>query len=753
MAERITWTDRLANVISTVLRLSTATLVALVVVPPATVGVAVATLIYGPLPAGKLPDEKPAITAEPSTVVDANGDEIAVFRRFDRTVPVTWDDIPVSVRQAVVAIEDQRFWQHNGIDYEGIGRAARINLAVGEVAQGGSTITQQYVKNVYLSREQTIERKVEEALLAIEVEKRMTKEDILLGYLTSSYFGDGAYGIGAAAEVYFGKPVSQLDLSESALLAGLVQAPTRLSPRNDLDAAESRRVMVLQAMLDQGYITLDQFQTEAARRLWPADSDTPATGPATLIAPRPVKGAIRFPYFVDWVEKTLVDQLGPDLVYTGGLRIETTIDPRLQGAAEQAVAKRLERTEYPVDMAMVSLEPGTGHVLAMVGGRDYAFSQVNLATGGTTGFQPGSSFKPFVLATALSQGVSPDTRYPAPGTWRVPGCQGDCTISNYDGAGHGNIPLREAMRASVNTVFAKLVVDVGVDNTVAMARSLGLERLDPNHNYGASLALGAAETSPLEMASAYGTFANRGVRAAPTGVLKVIDRDGNVIVDNTHPTGTPVLDQKVADNVTDVLTGVVERGTGKTARLEGRPVAGKTGTAQSYRAAWFVGYTPQVATAVWMGHADGQHSLTGVNGVRVVTGGTHPAIAWHDYMAVAMEGREVMAFPVPEKITPPPKTKKTKKNNAATPAPESGASGTGGGITTEPEPNEIGDRQKPGVLADNCGGKACQRQGVPDVPSLPEPEVPVTLPPASAAAGLAPAGPTSATTTNPTRGR
>ena len=184
MAERITWTDRLAGVISTVLRLSTATLVALVVVPPATVGVAVATLIYGPLPAGKLPDEKPAITAEPSTVVDANGDEIAVFRRFDRTVPVTWDDIPVSVRQAVVAIEDQRFWQHNGIDYEGIGRAARTNLAVGEVAQGGSTITQQYVKNVYLSREQTIERKVEEALLAIEVEKRMTKEEILFGYLT-----------------------------------------------------------------------------------------------------------------------------------------------------------------------------------------------------------------------------------------------------------------------------------------------------------------------------------------------------------------------------------------------------------------------------------------------------------------------------------------------------------------------------------------------------------------------------------------
>ena len=549
--------------------------------------------------------------------------------------------------------------------------------------------------------------------------------------------------------------MSQLDISESALLAGLVQAPTRLSPRNDLDAAEARRVMVLQAMLDQGYLTLDQFQQEAARRLWPADEEQP-TGPVTPIAPRPVKGAIRFPYFVDWVEKSLVDQLGPDLVYTGGLKIETTIDPRLQDVAEQAVAKRLERTEYPVDMAMVSLEPGTGHVVAMVGGRDYAFSQVNLATGGTTGFQPGSSFKPFVLATALSQGLSPDTKYPAPGVWRVPGCQGDCTISNYDGAGHGTIPLREAMRASVNTVFAKLVVDVGVDNTVAMARSLGLNRLDPARDYGASLALGAAETSPLEMASAYGTFANRGVRAEATGILRVIDRNGNVLIDNTHPTGTPVLDQKVADNVTDVLTGVVERGTGKTARLEGRPVAGKTGTAQSYRAAWFVGYTPQIATAVWMGHADGQHSLTGINGVRVVTGGTHPAIAWHDYMAVAMEGREVLAFPVPEKITPPPKTKKAKASSSA--AAASSGSGTGGAEAAPEEPTEIGDRQKPTVLADNCGGKSCQRQGVPEVPALPdpglppEPAPPVSVPPA-AIVGPAPASPTSASTTNPTRGR
>ncbi len=718
------------------MRLSGAVLVAALVVPPVTAAVAVGTLIYGPVPAGDLPDERPQVSAEPSIVLDADGRQIAVFRRFDRTVDVKPDEVPEAVRQAVVAIEDQRFWTHDGIDFEGIGRAARTNLEMGEVAQGGSTITQQYVKNVYLSHEQTIERKVEEALLAIEVEKRMTKEEILFGYLSTSYFGEGAYGIGAAAQVYFDKSVAELDVSEAAFLAGLVQAPTRLSPRNDLEGAERRRRMVLQAMFDQGYMTDDDFAREAARRLWFAESDDQPTGPVTLLAPRPPKGATYHPYFVDWVQADLVERFGPDLVYQGGLTIETTIDPERQAEAERAVAARLENTEYPVEMALVSLEPGTGHVVAMVGGRDYAFSQVNLATGGSTGFQPGSSFKPFVLATAFTKGIGPTTVYPAPGQWRVPGCNGDCTISNYDSTGHGRITLREAMRASVNTVFAQLVLDVTVEDTVALARQLGLERLDPNRDYGASLALGAAETSPLEMASAYGTFANRGVRLPPTGILRVIDRDGNVLLDNGHPSGTPVLDPVVADNVTSVLVDVVEHGTGQAARLD-RPVAGKTGTAQSYRAAWFVGYTPTLSTAIWMGHADGQRSLRGINGVGVVTGGTHPAMAWHQYMAAAVEGTDVVEFPEPAEIVPLPKT--------AAEVAERDETGDGSETRREQKLTEVGQRQEPAVLETNCGGRSCQRQKVADVPSLPVPQPAATIPPSPTTV------PITASTTAPTR--
>lgn len=710
--------DRVASAISTTLRVGTATALALILVPPLTLGVAVVTLMYGNLPAGHLPDRKPQIQSIPSVVLDASGQQIGVFRRFDRTVPVTPAEIPDPMRQAIVAIEDQRFYQHPGIDLQGIARAARSDLEAGGVAQGGSTITQQYVKNVYLSREQTLERKATEALLALQVEKRMTKEEILYGYLTTAYFGEGAYGIGAAAQVYFNKPVSQLDISESAFLAGLVQAPSRLSPRNDLVASEKRRRMVLQALYDQGYLTPDQFEQNVARRLWFVDADQPANGPTTLLAARQPKGGTKYPYFVDWVEQQLLDKFGPDLVYSGGLRVETTLDPRLQDAAEAAVAKREERTKYPLAMALVSLEPSTGHVKAMVGGRDYAQSQVNLATGGTTGFQPGSSFKPFVLATAFTKGMGPKTLYAAPGSLSVPGCGGVCVLSNYDQASRPRMTLHDAMRDSINTVFAQLVMDVGVHDTVELARSMGLQTLDPDRNYGASLALGVAEVSPLQMASAYGTFANHGLHVEPTGILRVVDGAGNVLIDNSHPTGAQVISPTVADNVTDVLTDVVEHGTGRAARIE-RPAAGKTGTAQNYRAAWFNGYIPQLATSIWMGYADGQRSLQNVNGVRVVTGGTHPAMAWHDYMEVATQGLDVQEFAVPAPIVPLPRQKAAKADAvAAMDDPADGAEAT----PEQAQPQvDLGKRQVPSVLPSNCGGRPCQRQKVPDTPVLADP--------------------------------
>ena len=369
------------------------------------------------------------------------------------------------------------------------------------------------------------------------------------------------------------------------------------------------------------------------------------------------------------------------------------------------MADRLRGTEYPVEMALTSLDPTTGHVVAMVGGRDHEASQVNLATGGTTGFQPGSSFKPIVLAAAFEMGLGPETRYPAPGSWHVPGCSGNqCTISNYSHRGYGDITLRSAMHASVNTVFAQLIADVRIDQTIELARKLGLERIDPDRYYGVSLSLGAAESSTLEMASAYGTFANRGVRVAPTGVLRVTDTDGNVLIDNRARPGERVLREVVADNVTDVLTGVISGGTGKRAAI-GRPAAGKTGTAQAYRAAWFVGYTPELATAVWMGHADRLASLRGVNGVRNVTGGSHPAVAWADFMIDAHADIEVSDFPEPEEIEPIAET-----------AVEVIA-------FRVREETVVGEQRTRHELLDDCNGQPCQERAVAP-PVLPPPVTP-----------------------------
>ncbi len=416
----------LASALTTALRLAVALAFGAVFVPPVAAGVGLVTLFRAPLP-GELPDERPSFEAVPSVVLDRNGLEIGQFRGFDRTLDVTQADVPQVLKDAVVAIEDQRFYQHNGVDFEGVARAARTNLELGEIAQGGSTITQQYVKNAYLTGERTFERKFREALLATELEQRMSKDEILFRYLETSYFGSGAYGIGAAAEVYFDKPVSELDISEAATLAGVVQAPTRLSPRVDVVAAESRRQLVLQSMLDQGFVNLEDYEREADRQLWLVDAGPRPVGPVTVVAPLPLKGAADHPFFVDWVEAQLLETLGPDLLYQGGLSIETTIEPRIQEAAEAAAAERLQNTGYPVDMAMVTLDPRTGEVLGMVGGRDYAASQVNLAIGGSTGFQPGSSFKPIVLAEAFTKGIGPETVYPATPCCSTPMVRWRCT--------------------------------------------------------------------------------------------------------------------------------------------------------------------------------------------------------------------------------------------------------------------------------------------------------------------------------------
>ncbi len=696
---------RIRTPITFVLRLLVTAVLAVVIVPPVAAAVGITVLLRAPLP-GELPDERPSFEAVPSRAYDRDGNEIAVFRGFDRTIEIQPSDVPQVMRDAVVAIEDQRFFQHDGVDLEGIARAARTNLEVGSVAQGGSTITQQYVKNTYLSGEQTFERKAREALLAIEIEQQMTKDEILFAYLETSYYGAGAYGIGAAAEVYFSKPVDELDLSEAATLAGVLQSPSRLSPREDIEAADERRRVVLQAMLDVEMITVEEYEREVPRTLWSETDSSPPSGLVTVVSAPPVKGATAFPFFVDWIEAELLERVGPDALYRGGLEIHTTIDPTLQAMGEAAVAERLTNTEAPVDMSLVSIDPRTGEVLVMVGGRDYASSQVNLATGGSTGFQPGSSFKPIVMAEAFRQGIAAEDLRPAPGSWVVPGCTGaQCTITNYDGADRGEISLRDAMISSVNTVFAQLIDEVSIASTAQLANQLGLSRVDPEGAYGPSLALGSAETSPLEMASAYGTFAFRGVRHEPIGILRVLDADGQVLIDQQARPGQRIFDANVADSVSDVLQAVVTEGTGGSAAVAGRPVAGKTGTTQSYWAAWFVGYTPSLSTAVWMGHTDGLASLYNVNGVGRVTGGSHPAVAFSDFMSSALSGTPVESFVVPRPITAPvAETYKPLQERTV-----------------------VGGRDQPVSVSPDCDGP-CERTGVPepDISGPPPTTVPTT---------------------------
>lgn len=707
----VNWGHSISKSIIMFVKLFCAISLAGVLAGPVVGVVTVGTLTRVALPGTKLPEEKPKIVAMPSKVLDINGEEIATFRGFDHTVPIEQGDIPEHVENAFIAIEDRRFWEHSGVDLEGIARATKANIQAGGVAQGGSTITQQYIKNAYLTGERTLERKLDEALLALEIEKIQTKEEILFGYLNVSYFDAGAYGIGAASEIYFNKRVQDLTIAEGAALAGIIKSPTNYGPTKNLESSEARRKVVLAAMFEQDYITKKEYEEALNQNLWLMANGEPEDSEVTKVYQRKQKGSAEHPFIANWIEAILVDELGPDKVYRGGLVIESTIDPKLQAEATQAVLDRLENTEHPVDMALASVEPSTGYVKALVGGRDYNTSQVNLALGGSTGFQPGSSFKPIVLATAFEMGLSPETIYPAPARWGAPGCSGDgCFISNYSHSGYGEMSLRSATHASVNTVYAQLAIDVTIDDTVEMGRRLGISRLDPEANYGASVALGAAETSPLEMASAYGTFANSGVRHEPTAILKVTDSEGSILIDNRVRAGEQVLSASVADNVTDVLTGVVSNGTGRAAQI-GRPAAGKTGTAQAYRAAWFVGYTPQLATAVWMGHSDSLKSLKNINGVRSVTGGSHPARAWGQFMKAAHSELPIEEFSEPAEII--------ELTEIAS------------GVVRRSKKREFtvaGVSQEQDVLETTCGLSKCTKRVV-GLPNLPEPVPPVLVEP------------------------
>jgi penicillin-binding protein 1A len=553
------------------------------------------------------PGTPPAGRDQTSVIYDRNGKVLAeLFAEQNRTDrPI--EEVPTALRQGVIATEDKRFYDHDGVDYYGIARALYVDITQGK-RHGGSTITQQYVKNAFVTPEFTLKRKVKEALLAYEVEKHLNKDEILELYLNTIYFGHGAYGVESAAKAYFGKPVTDLTLAESAMIAGVLRSPGNYSPYLDPEAAYNRRNTVLDLMAQEGYIT-DEEATAAK-----AEDVVTAGLPET---------SAQAPYFVEYVKAQLTEEFGSEVVWRGGIAVTTTLDLDMQRAAEAAVTGTLDQPDDP-SAALVALDPETGEILAMVGGRDFGTQQFNVAAQGKR--QPGSSFKPFVYATALEQGVPAEKSFSAgPASLSLPNGQTWKVTGSKSG---GGMRLRQAMEKSVNSVWAQLILDVGPEEVVALVERLGVHSgIAPVP----AIALGGLEegVSPLEMASAYGVFANEGRHAAPFGIQSVTDNAGDELL-NTTPEVTEVMEPAVAWLATDVLKGVVSRGTGTAAAI-GRPAAGKTGTTQEYRDAWFVGYTPQVSASVWVGYPEEQREMKDVHGRRV-TGGSFPAEIWAAFM-------------------------------------------------------------------------------------------------------------------------
>lgn len=562
--------------------------------------------------------------AQATKVYSADGKLLAMLYLQNRQV-VPMSQIATSLANGIVAVEDERFFDHGGVDPVGIVRAALTDLQ-GNRRQGASTITQQYIRNTVLVNEmtqRTLRRKVREAYLALELEKRYSKQQILEMYLNTIYFGEGAYGAEAAAEEYYAKHASQLTLPEGAMIAGLAQSPSQLDPRDNPAGATARRNTVLSRMLANHYITQADYAAAVAGPLGLKKASHPADG---------IYGA---PYFVTYVKTLLQQQFPPKLVFEGGLTVYTTIDTRLQSTAEKAAHRRFFGAHDP-EVALVSVEPATGRVVAMVGGKNFDKSKFNLATQAYR--QPGSAFKTFTLVTALQQGMPPNFNVDSSSPAYIPAPGKDWKVDNSEGSGSGLMPLDRATWYSVNCVYARVAYAIGIKNVTRTANRMGITTTLPNYP---SVCLGSVGITPLQMASAYGTLATGGIHRDPVCIDKVVDREGRVIF-QAKSKGVRVLRPEIAHAATDVLKGVIQSGTGTQADI-GRPAAGKTGTSQLNRDCWFVGYTPQLSTAVWVGYPAQERTVV-VDGSRGF-GGTLAAPIWARFMRGALKGKPVLDFP------------------------------------------------------------------------------------------------------------
>jgi penicillin-binding protein 1A len=584
---------------------------------------------------------RPVAIGQNTFVYAADGSFLGTIPAEKNRTPVDLAAVSPWMRKAILAIEDRRFYEHGGIDVAGILRAAWADVRAGKVVQGGSTITQQLVRNLYIGREVTLERKVTEACLAIKLSRRWSKDKILQEYLNQVYFGNHAYGVEAAAQTYYSRRSRNLTLNQAATLAGLPQAPSVFDPFNRPERALARRDAVLRAMLENGDITPAQYREVVANR-------------HLKLKPGSLYKRIHEPYFFSYVREELLREYGANTVRSGGLRVHTTIDRRFQNLARNAITGTLYERSDPA-AAIVAIDPRNGAIRAMnavIPGRKAL--QFNLAAQSRR--QAGSTFKTFVLTEAVEQGANPDSTYytSAPFFYR-PDPVGSCEtnwwcVETYGNDYYGSSSIHSATLRSDNTVYAQLTLDVGPENVADMAHKLGVRASLKTREgaYVPALGLGAMGVSPLDMASAYATIAAGGIYSRPMAITKVVLPDGRV--DEGAGWGVPerkrVISDGVAWEVTKILRDNINEGTGTAANIP-RPAAGKTGTTERHSDAWFCGYTPDLSTTVWVGYPQGEIPMESVHGISVA-GGTFPAQIWRLFMSPALENRRAREFALPK---------------------------------------------------------------------------------------------------------